>query len=45
MGFRHSTITRLKEVWGIEADRQRNDLTAKRWSYFWVGGFYWQPPA
>ena len=36
-----STITRLKEVWGVEAERwQRRDLTAKRYVYFWVDGIY-----
>ncbi len=34
-GLSASTITRLKEVWGVEAERwQRRDLTAKRYVYF-----------
>ena len=40
-GLSASTITRLKEVWGVEAERwQRRDLTAKRYVYFWVDGIY-----
>ena len=40
-GLSASTITRLKEVWGVEAARwQRRDLTAKRYVYFWVDGIY-----
>ena len=39
-GLSASTITRLKEVWGVEAERwQRRDLTAKRYD-FWVDGIY-----
>ena len=41
-GLSASTITRLQEVWGVEAERwQRRDLTAKRYVYFWVDGIYW----
>ena len=40
-GLSASTISRLKEVWGVEAERwQRRDLTAKRYVYFWVDGIY-----
>ncbi len=40
-GLSASTITRLKEVWGLEAERwQRRDLTAKRYVYFWADGIY-----
>ena len=40
-GLSASTITRLKEVWGVEAERwQRRDLTAKRYVYFWADGIY-----
>ena len=35
-GLSASTITRLKEVWGVDPERwQRRDLTAKRYVYFW----------
>ena len=44
-GLSASTITRLKEVWGVEAERwQRRDLTAKRYVYFWVDGLFQRPP-
>ena len=40
-GLSASTITRLKEVWGVEAERwHRRDLTAKRYVYFWADGIY-----
>ena len=40
-GLSASTITRLKEVWGAEAERwQRRDLSARRYVYFWVDGIY-----
>lgn len=40
-GLSASTISRLKEVWGSEAERwQRRDLTTKRYVYFWVDGIY-----
>ena len=40
-GLSASTITRLKEVWGGEAERwHRRDLTAKRYVYFWADGIY-----
>ena len=40
-GLSASSITRLKEVWGVEAERwQRRDLTAKRYVYFWADGIY-----
>ena len=40
-GLSASSITRLKEVWGAEAECwQRRDLTAKRYVYFWADGIY-----
>jgi transposase-like protein len=40
-GLSASTITRLKEVWGVEAERwHRRHLTAKRYVYFWADGIY-----
>ena len=43
-GLSASTITRLKEVWGVEAERwQRRDLTAKRYVYFWVRHLFQRP--
>ena len=40
-GLSASTITRLKEIWGGDAERwQQRDLTAKRYVYLWVDGIY-----
>ena len=40
-GLSASTITRLKEVWGTEAECwQRRDLAARRYAYFWADGIY-----
>ena len=40
-GLSASTISRLKDVWGAEAEHwRRRDLTAKRYVYFWVDGIY-----
>ena len=40
-GLSASTITRLKEIWGVEMECwQRRDLTAKRYVYFWADGIY-----
>ncbi len=40
-GLSASTISRLKEVWGAEAERwRRRDLAAKRYVYFWADGIY-----